>query len=163
VEVVGAQLLVPNADHSDAKCRDLGVPRQVASRMTLLLVNGAVQLDCQAQLRAIEVHDERADDLLASPSQTQQSPATEEFPRPTLRVGRFTPELSSVGEQERILPLTSDDPISGRMPGQTRLQLSSSQTTRQYLTLCISTPYAGPETRTLSAYAPLSRRERDRG
>ena len=67
-EVLVGQLLIPNADDPNAMRGDLAVPLKVANRMALLHMDAAVQLDSETQLRTVEVHDERAHDLLASKS-----------------------------------------------------------------------------------------------
>ncbi len=89
--------------------------------MPVLLMDGAIQLDCQAQLRTIEVHDEWSYDLLTSKSQPQHPSATKEFPCLPLGSGSLTPESPCLIEQERILVLTGDDTPACRNSGHTRL------------------------------------------
>jgi hypothetical protein len=74
-ESIGGELFVSESKDSNTACLDQCIPYGVSSRCPISGVNWAVKLDRKTQPGAIEIDDERPDDLLAPEPETQEPPA----------------------------------------------------------------------------------------
>ena len=79
-----AHLRIPNANHSIAPRLEECGPCDIDARLSRLSVNSAIQLQNQAQARAIEIHDETTQDVLAPELQAEDAALSQQRPRQPL-------------------------------------------------------------------------------
>jgi len=93
-----------NTNKSDTRTFELGLTGCIGSPVFGRVVDGAVHLNRETQLTAIEIEDEPPDRMLTPELETFQTPVTQAIPKDRLGRRQWTPECSRGRNIVNVLP-----------------------------------------------------------